>query len=167
VPRTLPELYRPHPRLETMKSTLKGLPLCGVLSFPGMGNIHGILAEHCQSRASSRSQLSHPGSSTTMSAPPTTSQPVQSGPPPRNENKRLPAITTYHCEAQLDNDGPASGRRSVGFWGRPWKFFRGSFHALSCIPFRCGHDNGRDVQTEGDPAGGRNAILTTANNSEY
>jgi len=48
--RILPELYYPYPRLEKMQSNLKGFHSWRVLSFSGMGNVHGILTEHLQSR---------------------------------------------------------------------------------------------------------------------
>ena len=99
---------------------------------------HGsLLLPHDHLRASSRSQLSLPLSSTTMrSATPTTSQPVQSGFPPWTEHKCLPPDTAHHHQAQSEDTGRASGGRTVGLWGRLSKFFRVSFHALLCIPIQ-------------------------------
>ena len=87
--------------------------------------------------ASSHSQLSLAGSSTTMrSTAPTVSQPVQSGVPLRTEHEWLHANTTHHHQAQPEDTGPAPGGRSLGLCGRLLKFFRVSFRALLYIPIR-------------------------------
>lgn len=82
-----------------------------------------------------------------MNAAPTstTSQPVQSGYPTRTKNTCPPGTTAQVCEVKPEGRVPASGGRSVGFWGRPWKFFRDSFHALSRIQFQCGHKGLEDT----------------------
>ena len=83
-------------------------------------------------RASSRSQLSLPGSSTTMrSAVPTIPQAVQHGCPPRTKYGWIPSNTT-HPQAQSEDIGSASDGRSLGLWGRLWKFIRVPFRALLC-----------------------------------
>ena len=93
-----------------------------------------LLSPYNNLRASSRSQSSLPGSSTTMtSAAPTSSQPVQSGYPPGTQPDYSPVNTTRHRKAQSEGVGPASDRRSLGRWGRLRKFFRIPFRALLCI----------------------------------
>jgi len=84
-------------------------------------------------RASPRSQLSLPGSSTTMrSATPTIPQPVQTGCPPRTKHGYVPANTTHHRQAQSEDIGTASDGGRLGLWGRLWKVFRVPFRALLC-----------------------------------
>jgi len=100
-----------------------------------------LLSPYDNLRASSRSQLSLPGSPTTMtSAAPTISHPVQSGCPSGTQHEYPPANTAHHNEAQSEDIGPASDGRSLGLWGRLWKFFRVPFRALLCIrPERPAH----------------------------
>jgi len=100
-----------------------------------------LLSPYDNLRASSRSQLSLPGSPTTMtSAAPTLPQPVQSECPSGAQHDYSPANTTRHRGAQSEDVGPASDGRSPRLWGRLWKFFRVPFSALLCIrPKRPAH----------------------------